>query len=143
MARITMSVGGYSDSPNVRNAVIVKWHAADAAALADPILRHLVSTWDPDWGNVTSRSLNDALADVQPVGGPTPKVGYLSYLSKGRAQALPGDLDKHLSRLGDGGVIIGSDGDDYLPAVDKVREFAKIRTLSAAFSATPTSRSKL
>lgn len=139
--RITMTVGGYSDSPRLRNACVVKWQGADAEALAGPILRQLVSAWDPDWAAVTSRSLMDALAEVQPVGKPGPKVGYLTYLSKGRARVLPGGVEMHLARLEDGGVIIGSGENDGFLSVDKVSEVAKELRPSEAFSATPTSRS--
>ena len=141
-AAITMIVGGYTESAKVRNSFVVKWRGADIAILAAPILRRLVSAWDPDWAAVTSRSFTDALAEVQPVGRPGPKLGYLSYLSEGRAQALPGGMDKHLTKLDNGGIVIGSgEGDDFL-SVDKATEFAKVLRLSAAFSPTPTTRSK-
>lgn len=141
-AAITLVVGGYSESAKVRNSFVVKWRGADIATLADPILRSLVSAWDPDWAAVTSRSFTDALAEVQPVGKPGPKLGYLNYLSEARAQALPGGLDKHLTKLDNGGVVIGSgEGDGFL-SVDKATEFAKVLRLSAAFSPTPTTRSK-
>lgn len=142
-AAITMIVGGYSESAKVRNSFVVKWRGADIAILAAPILRRLVSAWDPDWAAVTSRSFTDALAEVQPVGKPGPKLGYLSYLSEGRAQALPGGMDKHLTKLDNGGVVIGSgEGDGFL-SVAKATEFAKVLRLSAAFSPTPTTRSKV
>ena len=141
-AAITMIVGGYSESAKVRNSFVVKWRGADIAILAAPILRRLVSAWDPDWAAVTSRSFTDALAEVQPVGRPGPKLGYLSYLSEGRAQALPGGMDKHLTKLDNGGIVIGSgEGDGFL-SVDKATEFAKVLRLSAAFSPTPTTRSR-
>ena len=113
---ITMTVGGYSDSPNVRNAFVLKWRGADVGALAGPILRRLVSVWDPYWAAVTSRTLMRAVAEVQPAGKPGPKVGHLTYLSAERAQALPGGLDdKQLETLDDGGIIIGSgEGDGFL-----------------------------
>ncbi|MEU0315098.1 hypothetical protein [Nocardioides sp. NPDC006273] len=113
---ITTTVGGYSDSPNVRNAFVLKWRGADVGALAVPILRRLVSVRDPDWAAVTSRTLTRALAEVRPAGKPGPKVGHLTYLSAGRAQALPGGLDdKQLETLDDGGIIIGSgEGDGFL-----------------------------
>ena len=142
-AAITMIVGGYSESAKVRNSFVVKWRGADIATLADPILRTLVSAWDPDWAAVTSRSFTDALAEVQPAGKPGPKLGYLSYLSEGRAQALPGGMDKHLTKVDNGGVVIGSgEGDGFL-SVAKATEFAKVLRLSAAFSPTPTTRSKV
>jgi hypothetical protein len=142
MLSIGMSVGGYSDSPNVRNAFIVKWRGGDVAELADPILCHLVSVWDPDWAAVTSRSLLRALAEVQPAGKSGPKLGYLSYLSGGRAEVLPGGVEEHLVRRENGGVVIGSDGSEGFLAVDEVGELARVLRGSAALSATPTSRSK-
>jgi hypothetical protein len=142
MFSISMSVGGYSDSPNVRNAVIVKWRGVDGAELADPILRHVVSVWDPDWAAVTSRSLLNALAEVQPVGKSGPKLGYLSYLSGGRAEVLPGGVEEYPVRRENGGVVIGSGERDGFLAVDEVGELAGVLRGSAALSATPTSRSK-
>ncbi|HEY9252226.1 MAG TPA: Imm52 family immunity protein [Nocardioides sp.] len=127
----------------MRNSIVVKWRGADVAKFAGPVLRQLASAWDPDWAAVTSRSLNEALAQVQPAGKPGPKLGYLNYLSEGRAKALPGGMDKHLDKLDNGGVLIGSgEGDGFL-SVEKVTEFAKVLRLSAAFSPTPTDRSKL
>ncbi|GAB3766928.1 hypothetical protein [Microlunatus parietis] len=121
---ITMSVGGYSDSPKVRNGIVVTWQRDDAAAPAGSILCHLVSVWEPDWAAVTSRSLLRELADVQPVGTPTPKLGYLSYLSAARAVALPDEFGPHLARLEDGGVMINSgEGAGFLP-VETIRELA-------------------
>ncbi|SDL22953.1 hypothetical protein SAMN05428985_111132 [Nocardioides sp. YR527] len=143
MVAITLIVGGYTESAKVRNSIVVKWRGADIAQFAGPVLRQLASAWDPDWAAVTSRSLNEALAEVQPVGKPGPKLGYLNYLSQGRAKALPGGMDKHLDELDNGGVVIGSgEGDGFL-SVEKVTEFAKVLRLSAAFSPTPADRSKL
>jgi hypothetical protein len=125
----------------LHNTFLVKWRDVEGEALAEPILRQLVSVWDPDWAAVTSRSLMGAMAEVQPRGTPGPKVGYLTYLSEGRAQVLTGGLEKHLLRLENGGVVIGSDEGGFL-AEDKVGEFARDLRSSAAFGATPTSRSK-
>lgn len=140
-AGITMGVGGFSDSPKVHNAFLVKWGGAEPTSLADPILRRLIAAWDPDWAAVTSRSLIRVLADLQPAGSPGPKVGYLTYLSEGRARAVPSGLDEHVRRLDNGGVIVGS-GDDFLSA-DRLRGLAMDRRLDAAFGPTPTSRSKV
>ncbi len=138
--RISMGVGRYSDSPNAHNSFVVRW--AGAEALADPILRRVVTAWDPDWGNVTSRSLRDALSGLQPAGKPGPDIGYLTYLSEGRAQALPGGLDQQVTKLDEDGVIIGSaESGDLLP-VEKLAELAKALRPSPAFAPTPTSRSK-
>ncbi|MGH3353161.1 MAG: hypothetical protein ACRDPS_21030 [Nocardioides sp.] len=142
MISITMGVGGYSDSPKMQNRFVLDWFGDGGSALADPILRHIVSVWDPDWADVTAMSFMEALIDVQPVGKPTPKVGYLTYLSEARAQALPGGLENHKTNLDGGGAIIGSgEGDGFL-SVDKATEFAKVLRLSPAFSPTPTDRSK-
>jgi hypothetical protein len=139
---ITMGVGGSSDSPKVHNGFVLDWRGPAAAKFADRILRQLVSVWDPDWGAVTSMSLMRALAELQPPGKPGPKVGYLTYLSDGRAQALPGGFEKYLLKLDGGGVILGSgESDGFLPA-EKVAEFARALRPATAFSPTPTSRSK-
>lgn len=140
---ITMSVGGYSETSNVRNAFVLKWRGEDATAFAAPVLRQLVSVWDPDWAVVAPRPFMRALSEVQPVGTPEPKIGCLTYLSAGRGQALLGDMDKHLEKLDNGGVVIGSGEGDGLLSLDKATELARMLRLSAAFSPTPTSRSKL
>ncbi|MFB6721181.1 Imm52 family immunity protein [Kribbella sp. NPDC056345] len=140
--RISMSVGGYSDSPKLHNTFLVRWSGAELGALAGPVLRRLVAAWDPDWAAVTSRSLMNAMAEVQPRGTPGPKVGYLTYLSEGRAQVLPGGLGKHLRELENGGVVIGSGEDDGFLSEDEVGAFARDLKSSAAFAAIPTSRSK-
>ena len=84
----------------------------------------------------------DALAEVQPVATPGPHVGYLTYLSEGRAKVLPGGLEKHLRSLDTGGVVIGSGEDNGFLSEEKVCEFARDLRSTAAFAATPTSRSK-
>lgn len=140
--RISMTVGGYSDSPALQNTFLVRWPGTEPSALAGPLLRRLVTVWDPDWAAVTSRSLMDAMAELQPRGTPGPKIGYLTYLSAGRAEVLSGDLGKHLCTLETGGVVIGSgEGGGFL-SEDEARAFATDLTSSAAFGATPTSRSK-
>ncbi|WP_433007423.1 hypothetical protein [Kribbella sp. CA-294648] len=139
--RISMGVGRYSESPGAHNSFVLRW--AGAEDLADPILRQVVTAWDPDWGNVTSRSLRDALGGLQPAGKPGPDIGYLNYLSEGRAQALPGGLDRQMVKLDDGGVIIGSGKSGDLPPVEQTAELAKVLSPTPAFAPTPTTRSKL
>lgn len=139
---ISMSVGGYSDSPRLKNTFIVQWHGAEAAAIADPVLRLLASVWDPDWAEVTSHDLMRSQAEVRPRGDRAPSLGHLTYLPDTRAQALPEGLQKHLRPHGDGGVIIGSGhSDGFLPSEQAV-EFAAALRRTEAFSPTPTSRSK-
>lgn len=141
-AEISMAVGGWSDSPRFHNAFLVTWRGAEPAALADPILRRLVATWDPDWAAVTSDPLMCALDDLQPRGRPGPKVGYLTYLSEGRARAMPADRAGHLQRLENGGGVLGaSEGDGLLPE-DELRDLVTDRRLEAALGPTPTTRSK-
>ena len=129
--RISMGVGRYSESPNAHNSFVVRW--AGAEALAEPILRRIVSAWGPDWGNVTSRSLREALAGLQPAAKTGPDVGYLTFLSDQRAQVLPAGLDQQVV---EGGVIIGS-------GESAVEKLAEVLRPSPAFAPTPTSRSKL
>ncbi|MFC7622323.1 hypothetical protein [Microlunatus sp. GCM10028923] len=120
---ITMNVGG--SSPRVRNGFVMTWSGDAAAAPAERILRRLVATWEPDWAAVAPRSLLRELADVQPVGTPTPKLGSLSYLSAATAVALPDGFGPHLLRLEDGGVMINSgEGTGFLP-VQTLRELAR------------------
>ncbi|MFB6720682.1 hypothetical protein ACFCV3_10995 [Kribbella sp. NPDC056345] len=133
--RISMGVGRYSESPNAHNSFVVRWVGPET--LADPILRRVVTAWDPDWGNVTSRSLRDALAGLQPAA--QPDVGYPNYLSEGRAQALPGSLEQQVVKLDEGGVIIGSGDSGDLLSLEKT---AELLGPSPAFAPTPTSRSK-
>ncbi|TWD79601.1 hypothetical protein FB561_0663 [Kribbella amoyensis] len=92
---------------------------------------------------MTSRSLTDALAGLQGAGKPGPDIGYLSYLSEGRAQALPGGLDQHLVKLDHGGVIIGSGQGSGFLTVEQAADLAEALRPGEAFSPTPTSRSKL
>lgn len=136
---LTMNVGGYSDSPHIKNALVLNWHATDVSMLAEPILRQIISVWDPDWGSVTSQNLMRALAEVRPAGTRTPALGYLTYLSGKRAQTLPGDLDT----LDNGGVILGAGEDGSFLPIEELIEYAKLLKPTEAFAPTPTSRSKL
>ncbi|WP_116950650.1 Imm52 family immunity protein [Jiangella endophytica] len=142
-ASIGMVVGGYSDSGNVKNSIVVKIRSADVERFGAAVLRAVVSEWDPDWGDVTSSSLMRALADAQPRGKPIPKMGYMTYLSEARAQALPDGLEKHLQRLDNGGVVIGSNEKDGFLTAATATELAELLRSSAAFAATPASSSKL
>ena len=45
---LSMIVGGYSDSPKIKNAFVMRWHGAEPEAFAEPILRLIVSVWEPD-----------------------------------------------------------------------------------------------
>lgn len=126
---LTMNVGGSSPSPRVRNGFVLSWYGDEPAEPAGRILRRLVSAWQPDWAAVTSHPLLRELADVQPVGTPTPKLGYLSYLSPATAAGLPDDFAPHLLRLEDGGVMINSgEGTGFLPV-------ERLRVLATALSA--------
>jgi hypothetical protein len=140
---IGMVVGGHSDVKNVKNSIVLKIRGAGVERFGAAVLRVIVSEWDPDWGDVTTMPFMKELTGVQPRGKPIPKMGLMTYLSEGRAQALPGGLEKHLQKLDNGGVLIGSGENDDFLTVAKATEFAKVLKLSAAFAETPTTRSKL
>lgn len=140
---IGMVVGAHSDVKNVKNSIVFKLRGAEVERFGVDVLRAIVAEWDPDWGDVTTMPFMKELAGVQPRGKPVPKMGLVTYLSEGRARALPGGLEKHLQKLDNGGVLIGSGENDGFLTVAKATEFAKVLKLSAAFAETPTTRSKL
>lgn len=52
---LSMIVGGYSDSPNVKNAFVMRWYGTESKSFAEPILRLIISVWKPDRADLPSR----------------------------------------------------------------------------------------
>jgi hypothetical protein len=95
---------------NVLNAVVITVDYREPLVVVSlhlsRLLEALVSVWRPDWVEVSDRELRAMLADSRPASVRSPRAGYVTYLSAGRAQAITGLPSAVLSRHFDGGLIL-------------------------------------
>lgn len=109
---ISGRAGGASEF--VLQAIIIRFNAPDGAATPDAALLALVAdVWQPDFGGVTDDDVLDALEDDADFGPDEPAVGWVGYLSPGRAALLPDDLKAAREELPAGGVLL-----DVAPRTD-------------------------
>jgi hypothetical protein len=135
----TSSCGGSSDA--VLNNVFLGLQAATAddvrrwARLAGDLLTALAGAWQPDWGYFVSDSVRDQQEREDPR---SPVAGYVTYLSPGRAAALPRDVGARVSTTPDGGALLSLvEPDGSLPKAQDALRLAKTLTKSGAFAPTP------
>lgn len=137
---LTVVAGGYSNSDNVYNSVVLKCPETDASrSIALEALSALASAWDPDWGEVTSYGLIDAMENIN-FPERSPGIGHMTYLSGGRTELLP-EVDANIANC-ENGSILTSVNDDGLLSVDDVLELAQSLDGSVVLSGVPTNRSK-
>ena len=70
------------------------------------LLGAIVSAWRPDWAEVSDRELRAILGNSRPVSVRSPRAGYVTYLSAGRAQAITGLSSAVRSRHFERGLIL-------------------------------------
>ena len=95
-------------------AMLIDISSPDEAEIPDAeLLTALADVWDPDFGGVVDDDVLDALEDDAGFVVGEPSVGWIGYLSPGRAALVPGDLKAARRELRDGGVVleIASRGD--------------------------------
>ncbi|GAA1427937.1 hypothetical protein GCM10009601_40040 [Streptomyces thermospinosisporus] len=74
--------------------------APDEARLPDAeLLTAVAETWHPDYGDVSDRAVTAALKKEAGFKIGTPSVGWVGYLSPGRASRIPGGLADATRRL--------------------------------------------
>ncbi|HEY9367365.1 hypothetical protein [Streptomyces sp.] len=125
---ITSRAGGTSEF--LLQSMVIAVSSPDGAAIPDAELLTLVAdVWEPDFGDVSDYDVFDALEDDAGFNVGDPGVGWIGYLSPGRAALVPGDLKTVPRDLRDGGVLleIASPGDTE--AV--VRAYVQLRDAGA------------
>ena len=116
-------------------ADVLRW-----ARLAEEIVVALAEEWEPDWGYLGTRTLRDQ----QERGHREPWVGYVTYLSAGRCQAIPAALAAKSRRTRDGGVVVSLiDKDGGLPQPQRVLEAAQLLRAAGVLTPTPVRRARL
>ena len=111
------------------------------AGLAGAMMRALVEAWEPDWGFFVTNSLRDRQQDREPR---APAAGYVTYLARGRARAVPRNLDGRIdTTAGDGALISLVEPDGGLPPAEKVLRLARTLRKSGSFAPAPLDRPHL
>ncbi|MGW2557654.1 hypothetical protein ACWCXB_00125 [Streptomyces sp. NPDC001514] len=88
-------------------SIVIGISSPDDAEIPDAELLALVAqVWEPDFGDVSDDDVLDALEDDGGFGPGEPSVGWVGYLSPGRAALLPDDMKATRKELGDGGVLL-------------------------------------
>ncbi|MEV5931648.1 hypothetical protein AB0L56_02480 [Streptomyces sp. NPDC052079] len=109
---IAALAGGTPDS--LLQSLVATITFPDEASLPDAALLTVVAeAWHPDYGDVSDRAVTSALKKEAGFKIGTPSVGWVGYLSEGRAARIPADLTADRVELPTGGVLlaIASPGD--------------------------------
>lgn len=128
----------------VLNVAYLTLHSASAedvrewTGLAGGMMGALVEAWEPDWGFFVTDPLRDQQQDRDPR---APVAGYLTYLWRGRSEAVPRDLDARIDVTSEAGSLISLLAPDgSLPPAERVLRLASTLRESGAFAPTPLDR---
>nr|WTB30346.1 hypothetical protein OG781_13395 [Streptomyces sp. NBC_00830] len=112
------------------NSMVIGVKSPDGADVPDAeLLTAVAEVWGPDFGDVTDDDVLDALEDDAGFGIGEPGVGWVGYLSPGRAVLLPDGLAAARKELTGGGVLL-----DIAPQGDAgavVRAYVQLRDAGA------------
>ncbi|WP_327366658.1 Imm52 family immunity protein [Streptomyces sp. NBC_01217] len=102
---VSGNAGGVSEF--LLQSMVIGVRSPDTAEIPDAqLLAAVAEAWEPDFGDVTDDDVLDALeGDAGFVVG-EPCVGWIGYLSRGRAALLPEGLTAGRTELGAGGVLL-------------------------------------
>ncbi|MFF1274471.1 hypothetical protein ACFVZC_13820 [Streptomyces marokkonensis] len=97
--------GGTPDS--LLQSLVATITSPDEASLPDAALLTVVAeAWQPDYGDVSDRAVTSALKKEAGFRIGTPSVGWIGYLSAGRAARVPADLTADRVELPTGGLLL-------------------------------------
>lgn len=124
--------GGAPES--VLQSMVITVVSPDGAEVPDTeLLTAVAEFWDPDFGDVTDDDVMDALEDEAGFTVGEPSVGWLGYLSPGRAARLPDDLTAVRNDVRAGGVLLHiaepGDTDGVVAAYVRLREAGALQPL--------------
>ncbi|CAL9452063.1 hypothetical protein [Streptomyces pilosus] len=102
---IAALAGGTPDS--LPQSLVATITSPDGAAPPDAaLLTAVAEVWDPDHGDVGDRTVTAALKQEAGFKVGTPSVGWIGYLSAGRAARVPADLRAERAELPTGGLLL-------------------------------------
>ncbi|MEU3103648.1 hypothetical protein [Streptomyces griseoflavus] len=97
--------GGTPDS--LLQSLVATITSPDGASPPDAaLLTAVAEAWDPDYGDVGDRTVTAALKQEAGFRVGTPSVGWVGYLSAGRAARVPADLSAGRAELPTGGLLL-------------------------------------
>ena len=107
---IAARVGYAGNARKLLNAVVVTVDYTEPLVEMPRNLARLVEAlagiWQPDWAEASDRELRAMLGDMRPASVRCPRVGYVTYLSGGRAGAIADLSNTVLSRSFERGLIL-------------------------------------
>ncbi|MFD7442902.1 hypothetical protein [Streptomyces sp. NPDC059909] len=129
---ISSRAGGTSQS--LLQAMIIGVSSPDDAEIPDvELLTALAEAWRPDFGSVIDDDVLDALEDDAGFTVGEPSVGWIGYLSPGRAAQVPADLTAARTELRGGGVLLEiaerGDTETVVQAYLRLREAGALQPL--------------
>lgn len=102
---IAVLAGGTPDS--LLQSLVATVTSPDEALLPDAALLTVVAeAWQPDYGDVSDRAVTAALKKEAGFRIGMPSVGWVGYLSPGRASRVPADLTADRVELPTGGLLL-------------------------------------
>ncbi|MCX5186793.1 Imm52 family immunity protein [Streptomyces sp. NPDC059837] len=143
------SVGGFSELRTLKNNVVLKVDLPSGASAQDCVLiarecfAVLLREWEPDWADVTSHELWDAIRGTVQVKSRTPRAGFVTYLSSGRKVGVPAGIAAQSVETSGGGILIGSVTDKEFLTPAQVADIDNALRPTPAFEPVPTDRSRL
>jgi hypothetical protein len=143
------SAGGFSELRTLKNNVVLKVDppsdvkVRDRVTIARQCFSVLVQEWEPDWADLTSHELWDAVRGTVQVKSRAPRAGFLTYLSAGRKAGLPVELMAQSVETSDGGILIGGTAENEFIAPPQVADIDNVLRPTPAFEPVPTDRSRL
>lgn len=143
------SAGGFSELRTLKNNVVLKVDlpsggmARDHVEIARQCFSILVQEWEPDWADLTSHELWDAVRGTVQVKSRAPRAGFLTYLSAGRKAGVPVELMSKSVETSDGGILIGGAVEHEFLAPARIADIDNVLRPTPAFEPVPTDRSRL
>lgn len=143
------SAGGFSELRTLKNNVVLKVDLPSGASAQDRVLiarecfAVLLREWEPDWADVTSHELWDAIRGTVQVKSRAPRAGFVTYLSSGRKVGVPADIAAQSVETSSGGILIGSVTDNEFLTPAQVADIDNALRPTPAFEPVPTDRSRL
>ncbi|WP_455358730.1 Imm52 family immunity protein [Streptomyces sp. SYSU K21746] len=129
---ISSRAGGASEF--LLQAMVIGIDSPDGAEIPDVALLSLVAeAWEPDFGDVTDDDMLDALEDDAGFGPDEPAVGWVGYLSAGRAARVPADVKAARKEVRSGGILLEiaprGDVDGVVRANEQLRDVGALEPL--------------
>lgn len=132
--KIEVSGSGGGTSEFLLQSVVIGIKSPDSAEIPDAELLTVVAeVWEPDFGDVTDDDVLDALEDNGGFAVGEPSIGWIGYLSPGRAALLPDGTAAARKELRGGGVLLDvaprGDVKDVLRAYLRLRDAGVLQPL--------------